>query len=101
MAHKHSCLSWAGRWQRTSAIKLARTSAATARAPLLATRLRLSKGRLEGLGSNMRLISYRSSGFPPSLCCGGLAASGVMNPLRRAEHQSPASRRHHASRGAL
>jgi transposase len=61
-------------------VKLARTIREHREGVIAAVKLGLSNGRLEGLNSEVRLISHRSFGFHSAaplialiyLCCGGI-----------------------------
>ena len=81
--HLAAWLRWASRSKLKPFVKLARTIRRHRTGILSAIRLGLSNGRLEGLTSKVRLISYRSFGFHSAaplialvyLCCGGLVVT--------------------------
>ena len=79
-AHLDAWLAWASRSKLAPFVRLARTLRAHRDGILAAIRLGLSNGRLEGLNSQVRLISHRSFGFHSAaplialiyLCCAGI-----------------------------
>ena len=79
-AHLDAWLAWASRSQPTPFTRLARTLRGHRDGILAAIRLGLSNGRLEGLNSEIRLISHRAFGFHSAdplialvyVCCAGI-----------------------------
>ena len=85
-AHLDAWLAWAARSKLGPFVKLARSIRQHREGILVAIRLRLTNGRLEGLNSRIRLMSHRSFGFhsaAPLIALVYLCCAGITIPLPR------------------